>query len=142
MKFAGYDFLLIIVVFILLVDSKAMAQNVKKTSQDRVIYEQPMSYDDARKMQEIVQQLEKAKNEEGLAEQNNPLIKAMSESSGDNSKIQDILKFLIDSMGINALPDDLLSQKAASEQGKAGNSGNNNFKKWEDRHNWKGIQAE
>ncbi|MBU1045016.1 MAG: hypothetical protein KJ915_11535 [Candidatus Omnitrophica bacterium] len=143
MKFSGYNFVLISVVFSILISNKVMAQNVKKADQGRVIYEQQMSYDDARKMQEIVAQLEKEKNNnDGSAVSSNPLIDAMSDGSADNSKMLDMLKILINTMGIDVLPEDLVAQKTGIETDNSEKSGVNNFKKWDDTHNWKKLRIE
>ncbi|MFH1062084.1 MAG: hypothetical protein V1747_04270 [Candidatus Omnitrophota bacterium] len=135
MKFTKYGFLIILGLFFMLVlANKGLTENMNNSGSDRVIFEQPISYDDVLKMKEKVEQLEKEQKEK-----NPGAIDPMgnSNSSDENSKMLIMLKALLSAMGIDA-PEDMPLPETDNAQSKD----TNNFKQWGAQHNWKGLSIE
>lgn len=128
---------------ILVFADKGVAQNVNNAQTDRVIYEQPMSYDDVLKMKVKAEQREKELNEKNSRDVN-PLLDAVSNSSDQNPSMLIMMKALLNAMGIDELPEGIIlpEDSQLSEEKQQQNRDSNNFKQWENRHNWKGLSTE
>lgn len=127
----------------LLFADKGAAQNVNYPEKDRVVYEQPMSYDDVLKMKVKAEQREKELNENNSGDVN-PLLDAVSNSSDQNPNMLIMMKALLNAMGIDELPEGIIlpEDSKLSEEKQQQNKDTNNFKQWENRHNWKGLSTE
>ncbi len=143
MSFTKNSFLIIFIIFSTFVCDKAIAQNENKPAEQRVIYEQNMSYDDARQMKAIVEKMEKEKEtEETNSDQVNPIMDAMNNDSDQNSEMIDMLKTLLKAMGVDDLPKNNDEQQGLVEGAKPDKKGESDFKSWGDRHKWKGLRSE
>jgi len=134
---------IILALLLLLTVNNAMAQNMNKPADQRVIYEQKMSYDDALQMKSIVEKMEKEKDSEEVG--NDEMISLMGDmnnDSGKNLEIVDMLKTLLKTMGINGLPGNLDEQTELVEDSESDKRGEGDFKSWGDSHDWQGIRTE
>ncbi len=132
-------FAALVLVSILVWISNGMTQDLDNSKDERVIFEQHMSYEDALKMKKKVEQSEKEKSESELVPMN-PLSAVMSKGGEDDSNILKMLKAVLSAMGVEELPEGVDSE--SEEVKKSDVLKKQGFSRWEDRYEWKGVSTD
>jgi hypothetical protein len=132
-------------------NGKILAQNVNMSgeigeSDTRVIYEQSTSYEDALLMKKKIEQMEQEKEEKkSPSTVGHPLLDAINQNaeSGEKYEMIEFLRKLLQSLGVDQevpVPVPVDEQLNQLDR-KSYEGGNGLFKRWEDRHEWKGLRS-